>query len=93
MGTRFVAVTESVAHPYYKQAIIGAKDTDIVITCRKLLPTRSLKTEFSRKLLGLEKSGASASDIRDFRAIVERERASWKVIWLMVRHTAGRQLV
>jgi len=66
LGTRFVAVKESIAHPYYKQAIIEAKDTDTVITCRKLLPTRSLKTEFSRKLLDLEKSGASASDIRDF---------------------------
>ncbi|MBE9573050.1 MAG: nitronate monooxygenase [Proteobacteria bacterium] len=66
LGTRFVAVTESIAHPNYKQAIIGAKDMDTVITCRKLLPTRSLKTEFSRKLLDLEKSGASADDIRDF---------------------------
>lgn len=66
LGIRFVAVKESIAHPYYKQAIIEAKDTDPVITCRKLLPTRSLKTEFSRKLLDLEKSGASASDIRDF---------------------------
>ena len=66
LGTRFVAVTESIAHPHYKQAIIGGKDTDTVITCRKLLPARSLKTEFSRKLLDLEKSGASADDIRDF---------------------------
>ena len=66
LGTRFVAVTENIAHPQYKQAIIKANDTDTVITCRKLLPTRSLKTEFSRKLLDLEKSGASADDIRDF---------------------------
>jgi len=66
LGTRFVAVTESIAHPQYKQAIIGANDADTVITCRNLLPTRSLKTEFSRKLLDLEKSGASADDIRNF---------------------------
>jgi len=66
LGTRFVAAMESIAHPHYKHAIIGANDTDTVITCRKLLPTRSLKTEFSRKLLDLEKSGASASDIRNF---------------------------
>jgi len=66
LGTRFVAVTESIAHPHYKHAIIGANDTDTVITCRKLLPTRSLKTEFAQKLLDLEKSGASADDIRDF---------------------------
>ena len=66
LGTRFVAVTESIAHPHYKHAIIGANDTDTVITCRNLLPTRSLKTEFAQKLLDLEKSGASADDIREF---------------------------
>jgi enoyl-[acyl-carrier protein] reductase II len=37
-----------------------------VITCRKLLPTRSLKTELTRRLLELEAPGASADAIRDF---------------------------
>ena len=31
LGTRFVAVNESIAHPAYKQAIINAKDTDTLI--------------------------------------------------------------
>jgi enoyl-[acyl-carrier protein] reductase II len=66
LGTRFVAVEENIANIRYKQAIVEAKDTDTVMTCRRLLPTRSLKTEFSRKLLELEESGASASDIREF---------------------------
>lgn len=66
LGTRFVAVEENIANIRYKQAIIEAKDTDTVITCRKLLPTRTLKTEFSRKLRELEQSGASANDIREF---------------------------
>jgi enoyl-[acyl-carrier protein] reductase II len=66
LGTRFVAVEENIANPKYKQAILGAKDTDTVITCRKLLPTRSLKTEFTRCLLELEESGASADYIRNF---------------------------
>ena len=66
LGTRFVAVEENIANPKYKQAIIGAKDTDTVITCRKLLPTRSLKTEFTQRLLALEESGASAEEIRNF---------------------------
>ena len=65
LGTRFVAVEENIAHPKYKQAIIEAKDTDTVITCRKLLPTRSLRTEFTRRLLTLEESGASAEEIRN----------------------------
>jgi len=66
LGTRFVAVEENIAHSKYKQAILNAEDTDTAITCRKLLPTRSLKTEFTRRLLELEKSGASAGDIREF---------------------------
>jgi enoyl-[acyl-carrier protein] reductase II len=66
LGTRFVAVEENIAHLNYKQAIIDAKDTDTVITCRKVLPTRSLKTELTSRLLELEASGASADAIRDF---------------------------
>lgn len=66
LGTRFVAVEENIANFRYKQAILDANDTDTVITCRKLLPTRSLKTEFARRLLELEEKGASANDIRDF---------------------------
>lgn len=66
LGTRFVAVEENIAHSKYKQAILNAEDTDTAITCRKLLPTRSLRTEFTRRLLELEESGASASDIRNF---------------------------
>jgi enoyl-[acyl-carrier protein] reductase II len=66
LGTRFVAVEENIAHSKYKQAILNAEDTDTAITCRKLLPTRSLKTEFTRRLLELEESGASAGDIREF---------------------------
>jgi enoyl-[acyl-carrier protein] reductase II len=66
LGTRFVAVAENIAHPRYKQAIIEAKDADTIITCRKLLPTRSLKSEFTGRLLEMEASGASADEIRDF---------------------------
>ena len=66
LGTRFIAVEENIAHPRYKQAIIDAKDTDTMITCRRLLPTRSLRAEFSRRLIELEASGASANSIRDF---------------------------
>jgi enoyl-[acyl-carrier protein] reductase II len=66
LGTRFVAVEENIAHSKYKQAILNAGDTDTAITSRKLLPTRSVKTEFTRRLLELEESGASAGDIREF---------------------------
>jgi enoyl-[acyl-carrier protein] reductase II len=66
LGTRFVAVQENIASSNFKQAIVEAKDTDTVITCRRLLPTRSLRTEFTKSLLELEASGASVEVIRDF---------------------------
>jgi len=66
LGTRFVAVKENIASQRYKEAILAARDTDTVITCRPLIPTRSLKTEFTTVLLELERSGASAEEIRDF---------------------------
>ncbi len=66
LGTRFVAVEECIAHLNYKHAIIDAIDTSTIITCRKLFPARSLKTEFSKALLELEGSGASAEDIHSF---------------------------
>jgi enoyl-[acyl-carrier protein] reductase II len=66
LGTRFVVVEENIAHQNYKQTILNAGDTDTVITCRRLLPTRSLKTDFTRILLELEKSGAIPGSIRDF---------------------------
>lgn len=66
LGTRFVAVDENIAHPEYKRAIIEAQDTDTVVTCRKLVPTRSLKTELFRRVLALEASGASAEELRAY---------------------------
>ncbi len=66
LGTRFVAVNENAAHLNYKQAIVDAKDTDTVITSRSIVPTRSLKTEFTNTIIELERSGATAEDILDF---------------------------
>lgn len=66
LGTRFVAVKENPAHPNYKNAILGANDTDTLITCRKLIPTRSLKTDFSKRLMELEKSGAGPRELSEF---------------------------
>lgn len=63
MGTRFVAVEENIAHANYKQAILAAKDTDTVITCRNLVPTRSLKTPFAERLLELERTCKTESDL------------------------------
>ncbi len=66
LGTRFVAVEENVAHMNYKNAIIEADDADTVITCRKLMPTRSLKSSFSKRLIEYENADVTLEDLLEF---------------------------
>jgi len=76
MGTCFVAVKENIASPAYKEAILEAKDTDTVITGRRLIPTRSLKTTvFTQALLNMEEAGASADELREFIGHAASRRA------------------
>ena len=53
MGTRFVATHECIAHPRYKEAILGAIDTGTLIAGRYHRPTRVLRSKMS---LGLKAS-------------------------------------
>lgn len=64
LGTRFVAADECIAHPNYKQAVVDAGDSDTIVTRRRLVPTRSLKSGFSLELAAMEQSGASAEDLQ-----------------------------
>ncbi len=66
LGTRFIAVEESVAHRNYKQAIVEARDTDTLVAGRRIAPTRRLKSRFALELAELEGSGASADNLQDF---------------------------
>ena len=54
------------AHADYKKAILAAGDTDTTVTCRSLLPRRSLRTQFTRQLVELDRSGASPEEISAF---------------------------
>ena len=76
LGTRFVAAKECIAHQKYKEAIVQAGDTDTVITCRQLIPSRSLKTtEFTQVLLGMEEAGATVDELREFLGHAASRRA------------------
>ena len=59
-------MNECMAHSKYKEAILAANDTGTVITNRRMVPTRSLKTQFSAKLLELEGSGAGPEELSQF---------------------------
>ncbi len=65
LGTRFVATDECIAHQAYKDALVEAGDT--IVTCRKLIPTRSLLTEFTRTLWEAERDGATGDKLREIR--------------------------
>ncbi len=55
LGTRFVAVQESNAHPAYKEALVKANETDTVIIERVIgRPARVLRSPFAEKILALE---------------------------------------
>jgi NADH:quinone reductase (non-electrogenic) len=55
LGTRFVAVQESNAHPAYKQALVDAKETDTVIIERAIgRPARVLKGPIPTAILEIE---------------------------------------
>lgn len=55
MGTRFVAVQESVAHHHYKDALVAATENDTLIIERSIgRPARVLRTPFAEQILGVE---------------------------------------
>lgn len=90
LGTRFVVVEENIAHQNYKQAILNAGDTDTVITRRSLLPTQSLKTDFAKTLLELEKSGAAPNLFRISSAIAATGPPRSRGIYKAGKPTAAR---
>lgn len=64
MGTRFVAATESIVHPNYKERIIKAKDIDSEVTGRSTgHPIRVLRNQMSREYLKMEKDGATLEEL------------------------------
>ena len=51
IGTRFAATVESSAADKYKEEIVKAGEADTVLTLKKLIPTRMLRTPFAHKAL------------------------------------------
>ena len=55
LGTRFVAVRESNAHPNYQQALVEAQETDTLIVERAIgRPARTLNGPVARQILQVE---------------------------------------
>lgn len=63
IGTRFLASKECDVHPDYKQAVIDAKDTDVIVTGYMAHPVRGMKNQFTEKYLRLEKEGGHEMEL------------------------------
>jgi putative enoyl-[acyl-carrier-protein] reductase II len=77
MGTRFIATTESLAHPNYKEAIVRAMAADITVSGRKSeVMMRALKNDFTREILRMEAKGLSKEEMLDFIGAGRMQRAA-----------------
>lgn len=66
IGTRFLVSEECMIHPNYKQLVIKARDIDTLVTGRSGgHPVRTLKSKLARKLLEMEKDGATFEQIEE----------------------------
>jgi enoyl-[acyl-carrier protein] reductase II len=63
IGTRFAATVEAASHETYKRLVVEAGDAGTVLTLKRLIPTRMLKTPFALKAEEAERSGASKEEL------------------------------
>lgn len=64
MGSRFVASEEASAHHNFKNAVIGAKEGDTMLTLKELTPVRILKNNFFEQIEIAKKNHASTWDLQ-----------------------------
>ncbi len=57
--SRFAASIESSLHINFKNAIVGAKEGDTIVTLKKLTPVRMLKNNFFSKIQQAENDAAT----------------------------------
>lgn len=64
VGTRFLACNECCIHENYKQLVIKARDIDTLVTGRSGgHPVRTLKNKLARRLIEMEKQGATFEEL------------------------------
>jgi len=64
MGTRFVATTESLAHPNFKEWIVKARETDTVMVQRSIgNAARVMKNAAAARVLRMEERGAGLDEL------------------------------
>ena len=65
MGSRFVASEEASSHPSFKNAVIGSKEGDTVLTLKQLTPVRMMRNQFYEQVQEAERRGASPDELKN----------------------------
>lgn len=64
MGSRFVCSEEASSHIRFKEAVVGAKEGDTMLTMKKLVPVRLLRNQFFNEVQAAESRGASEDEMK-----------------------------
>lgn len=65
IGSRFVASTESSAHPSFKQKVVEAGDGDTMLVMKKLVAVRLLRNHFMDQVIDAERGCASKEELSE----------------------------
>ena len=64
MGSRFVASDEASSHTSFKNAVIGSKEGDTVLTLKQLTPVRMIRNQFYKQVEEAERRGANPEELK-----------------------------
>ncbi|MFC1874180.1 NAD(P)H-dependent flavin oxidoreductase [Chloroflexota bacterium] len=65
IGTRFLATKESIAHPVFKDWMVHAKETDLIVISRSsTMKSRALKNKATERIIELQAKGASIEELQ-----------------------------
>lgn len=64
IGSRFVASSESSAHPEFKKTVLSAEEGDTILTLKELAPVRMIKNAFYQEIQQAYLKGCSADELR-----------------------------
>ena len=65
MGSRFVASDEASSHLFFKNAVIGSKEGDTVLTLKQLTPVRMMRNRFYDQVQEAERRGATQEELKN----------------------------
>lgn len=65
MGSRFVASEEASSHVNFKNAVVGAKEGDTILTLKELTPVRMIKNNFYEQIISAGENHATILQLKE----------------------------